>query len=125
MTSHKRPATSTIVSDIDAAVIATWQREMAVNAVCDDARSWLARFPFTGSEVVYCDPPYLRSVRSSQREYYRHEFATEAEQAELLDIHCRIRARVIVSGYPSELYSKMLSDWRTLTFQTVTRAPWS
>src|SRR5210317_230152 len=30
------------------------------------AHDFLARFPYTGRELVYCDPPYLHSTRSSE-----------------------------------------------------------
>ncbi|MCX6902815.1 MAG: hypothetical protein NTW03_04940 [Verrucomicrobia bacterium] len=122
VTRHKRPAAvATIVIDADPAVIAAWRAVPGVTAVCADALDWLRRYPWAGREVVYLDPPYLRSVRSCQRDYYRHEFASEAEHASLIAVLRQIPARVILSGYPSKLYGRLLADWRTVTFQTVNR----
>ena len=118
-----RPAPRRIVIDRDAAVVAAWQSVPGVSAVCADAVEWLAetRFGMNPADVVvYCDPPYLRSVRSCQRDYYRHEFASADDHRRLLAVLRALPARVILSGYPSELYNRELSEWRTVTFQTIT-----
>jgi DNA adenine methylase len=121
VTRRLRPAPVRIVVDCDAAVIAAWRGIPGLAAICADPVSWLGRYPWQGREVVYCDPPYLRAVRSCPRDYYRHEFATEAEHARLVVVLRKIPARVILSGYPSALYSRVLADWRVVTFQAVNR----
>jgi hypothetical protein len=118
-----RPAERRIVIDQDASVITAWQAVPGVAAVCADAVQWLAetRFGMNPADVVvYCDPPYLRSVRSCQRDYYRHEFASADDHRRLLAVLRALPARVLLSGYPSELYRRELPGWRTVTFQTVT-----
>jgi len=122
VTRHKKPApAASIVMDVDAEVIAAWQGVPGVTAICADARTWLPAYPWTGREVLYCDPPYLRSVRSCPRDYYRHEFASEAEHAKLLKILRALPCKVIISGYSSPLYARTLHGWRVVTFQTVNR----
>ena len=123
VTRRKRPArAANIVIDADAAVIAAWQGVPGVTAVCADAVRWLSetRFGLNSARiVVYCDPPYLRAVRSCGRDYYRHEFATEEEHRRLLAVLRALSACVILSGYPSPLYARELADWRTVAIQTV------
>jgi hypothetical protein len=125
VTRHKRPApAANIVIDADPAVVAAWRAVPGISAVCADAVRWLAETRFGTNParvVVYCDPPYLRAVRSCRRDYYHHEFASEAQHRALLTVLRQLPARVILSGYPSELYARELADWRTVTFQTVNR----
>lgn len=54
--------------------------------------------------LFYCDPPYLHETRSTTGEY-AYEM-TEEQHRELLDVLARISGRFMLSGYPSELYSK-------------------
>jgi DNA adenine methylase len=87
------------------------------------AVDWLRDFlPVGGDVLVYADPPYLRSVRSCQRDLYRCEFATEAEHICLLQLAKSSTAMWIISGYWSPLYAEMLSGWRTVQFEAATRA---
>ncbi len=89
--------------------------------VCGDAVTFLDGFDYAaaGRVLVYADPPYLHSTRTS-RQRYRHEM-TDAQHGELLGRLRRIPAEVILSGYPSELYDSLLSDWKTCEFQVMTR----
>ena len=122
VTRRKKPASvSNIVVDSDPEIISAWQGTPGLRLICDDALSWLAKYPWTGREVLYCDPPYLRSVRSCKRDYYRHTFATAKEHAKLLKILKSLPCRVILSGYPSALYARLLEGWRVVRFQTVNR----
>jgi DNA adenine methylase len=61
--------------------------------------------------VVYCDPPYLASVRSPATKRagldYAVEYATEAEHRQLAAVLCATPAAVLLSGYPSALYAEL------------------
>lgn len=70
--------------------------------------------------VIYCDPPYLVSTRTSAESRYRHDM-TDAEHERLLSVIRRLPCRVIISGYDSQLYRERLSDWRLVTFNATTR----
>lgn len=59
--------------------------------------------------LMYLDPPYLRAERRSGA-LYKHEMNT-AGQIELLEIITRSKAKVIISGYESELYNTALVGW--------------
>jgi DNA adenine methylase len=71
--------------------------------------------------VLYADPPYLMSTRSSKRKYYRYELSSDAGHARLLEWLLRFRCRVLLSGYWSELYLALLPGWRMVQFGVVTR----
>jgi len=59
--------------------------------------------------LFYLDPPYLAETRAAE-EVYRHEMNVE-QHAELLDTICECKGKVLLSGYPSEMYDRQLRDW--------------
>ena len=66
-----------------------------------------------GPETLhYVDPPYVWNTRSGKRagRAYRHEMTNEehVDLAELLD---SLQGHVVLSGYPSELYTEMYGSW--------------
>ncbi len=72
----------------------------------------IAKYAKPGADaVVYCDPPYLGSVRSSRTKRrgadYAVEYASEAEHRQLAEVLHAIPAAVLVSGYPSALYAEL------------------
>lgn len=69
---------------------------------------------------VYLDPPYLLETRRSRRALYRHEM-TEADHRELLATAVALPCDVMISHYPHRLYEQALGNWRTFTFQAITR----
>jgi hypothetical protein len=115
-----KAATSTIVVDVDAAVCKALKTFPELTVINGDAISFLRSFPWKGKEVVYCDPPYLFSARSCQRRYYQHEFGEPGEHERLIYTLKSLPCYVILSGYWSELYGRLLKDWRTIAFDTVT-----
>lgn len=69
--------------------------------------------------LVYCDPPYLLETRRNRR-YYEHELSDE-QHRQLLALLQGLKCKVMLSGYPSELYGTALQNWRCLSYQTRTR----
>lgn len=65
--------------------------------------------------LIYCDPPYLQSVR--KKNLYKHEYS-EAQHISLINTLKRSNAMVILSGYDNELYNDMLPDWCTAVKNT-------
>ena len=61
--------------------------------------------------LMYLDPPYVRSSRKSGR-LYRHEM-DDGQQRELLELVTKSRAKIVLSGYRSELYDAYLAGWYT------------
>jgi site-specific DNA-adenine methylase len=71
--------------------------------------------------LIFCDPPYLYSARSSARPIYKHEFGTEEEHLRLLALLKRVNCMVMLCGYPSQLYDEELADWNCYSYEAVTR----
>lgn len=120
---NKRPASCSIAIDADKRACASMlSLEMAsLTVIHGDALTFLRSYAWTGKEFIYLDPPYLMTTRSSQRPIYTHEFAEEQQHLELLSLLLTLPADVAISGYASSLYCAMLSGWRSITFQAVTR----
>ena len=91
------------------------------NVICANALEWLATYKWKGDEFVYCDPPYLATVRRQDRHIYRCEMLTEEEHTSLLDVVLAIPCPVMVSGYWAALYGRKLAAWRTVRYQSMTR----
>lgn len=119
---RKAPAERSIGIDLDPAALDVFQAARPpypVETLQACAIDWIDRQDLTPADLIYADPPYLPETRDS-----RHGYAcelTRADHARLLDVLRQCKARVIVSGYPSQLYSDTLHDWRTLQFQAMTR----
>lgn len=134
---HKKPAPLINIGiDCDASVIARFREAVAssesasstiipgtFDLIHADALDWLRRSPLVrqASTLLYCDPPYLMTTRKQQRDLYRHEFGTTEEHRRLLDILVDLPCLVMLSGYPSQLYSSVLTGWTCVTFQAMTR----
>ena len=120
----KRPARISYGVELNPEIVEEWQRVNfpSLRLICGGVVKFLAGFSWSGSEVVYLDPPYLGSTRSQKGKLYKYEMMTEDEHRELLGIVKLIPARVIISGYWSPLYAEMLAGWRTMSFSAVKRS---
>lgn len=124
---RKLPAEINYLVDCDHRVV-HWLRSNVeraigrhVSVVNRDALDWLdaALVAADKSWLVYCDPPYLSSVRT--RLFYDYEFDTEHQHVELLKRLFMARCLVMVSGYAAELYETYLKGWRRVDIPTMTR----
>ena len=131
---RKRPARLNIGVDLDAEVIRQWQARTARAsdtaggiATHDKAKftfhvgdglAFLQSYPFTGRELVYCDPPYVLRTRTSRQ--YRYEM-TDAQHAALLAILTTLPCAVMLSGYWTAMYAEALDGWTTITYEAMTR----
>jgi DNA adenine methylase len=118
---HKKPANLNIGIDVDANVIARWEAEhpTACHLVHGDATSFLAEYPYAGGELVYSDPPYVKSTRR-QAKVYRHDLE-DHEHRRLLETLKTLPCLVMISGYDSELYRAALVGWHFASFSARTR----
>ncbi len=64
--------------------------------------------------LFYCDPPYLLGLRAAGGKGYVHEMSAE-DHRHLAWMLRQVKGKVIVSGYPSELYDHLYAGWRTDT----------
>jgi hypothetical protein len=85
-----------------------------------DGIAWLQARKGWRRTLVYCDPPYPMSVRSSPRRMYRYELE-DGRHRDLLDVLLGLPALVMVSGYSCELYEQALASWRVVKYSTMTR----
>lgn len=60
--------------------------------------------------LIYCDPPYLRTLR--KKNMYAVEM-DDKKHIELLSILKRSKSKIILSGYDNELYNSELIGWFT------------
>jgi len=58
---------------------------------------------------IYVDPPYLLSTRKQR--YYNVEMTEDKEHEELIKTLKDHSGPVLLSGYDSELYNDLLTDW--------------
>jgi len=127
----KTAARVSILIDADTSVIQEWERmslppgSITLNT---DAILWLENFKALASILkslglkvfIYADPPYPIFVRSSKRNFYRHEM-TDLEHQKFLALLPGIDAQIMVSSYPNKLYNEMLQGWEQHTFTAQTR----
>lgn len=112
----------------------------------DPAHLWAAAVRLQGVEILqqdaisvlrqhdspttlhYVDPPYLHSARGSHdrrresqtpRRQYQHEMSDRQHQ-QLATTLKQLQGQVVLSGYPSELYSELYSGWRQVSRTTQT-----
>lgn len=118
---RKAPAARNIGIDKSQSVLDAYKGDYPIERYCGDALDHLQDhdFKLTGRTLIYADPPYLLSTRTS-RARYEYEYS-ERDHIQLLDALAHFPADIIISGYPSELYDEMLKGWRTLEFQAMTR----
>ena len=115
---NKPPAQNNIAIDIDPEPLASFDCAYPVHKVNACAHRYLREYDYVGSELVYCDPPYLLETRTSKRRY-RHEYSRQ-DHVELLELLKSLPCRIILSGYPSALYDEKLDDWNRVELQAMT-----
>lgn len=103
-------ATATSWSNLPQHLAAVVNRLRGVIIECRPAMQVMAQYdaPHT---LHYCDPPYLGQTRKDSAQGYKHELKSETEHEELLDFLRTLKGKVILSGYTSGLYDKLLHDW--------------
>lgn len=71
---------------------------------------------FNYSQVfMYLDPPYMLGTRSGKQ--YMHEM-TDEEHEELLHMILQSRAKIMISGYETDMYNDYLSGWEKRQFSS-------
>lgn len=63
--------------------------------------------------LFYVDPPYVLDARSRPDHGYQHELPDD-EHRELAEVLHKVRGRVVLSGYASDLYQELYGDWRMI-----------
>jgi len=122
----KKPAEyKTILTDLDEEAVA-WLRlqkwEGRTDILLRDAFDVvdILRGLKLDNTVVYLDPPYPHSTRTSDTRY-RYEL-TDDDHRRLLTLARRLRCDVLISTYPNDLYLELLHDWRLVEFEGTDRS---
>jgi DNA adenine methylase len=114
---RKPAALRNIGIDIDPQSLSNFDCDYPVEKVNGCAHQYLSNYEFHGDELVYCDPPYLQHTRTSDRRY-RFDYEKE-DHIELLSLLKTLPCNVILSGYRSTLYDKLLTGWSSIELQVM------
>jgi DNA adenine methylase len=72
--------------------------------------------------LFYCDPPYVHETRhEGSRDVYGVEMS-EKDHRDLARVLTVCKGKVVLSGYPSELYDELYGSWRTVVFDIANHA---
>lgn len=88
-----------------------------VSLECKPALELIAQYGQHEGCLIYCDPPYLGSVRNPRANraghgrVYSAEMLDERQHEELSGALNAVAAAVVVSGYPSPLYDEFYRGW--------------
>lgn len=66
---------------------------------------------------MYLDPPCMFDSRKGERKQYRYEMS-EGDHEELLRLILESPAKIMISGYETELYEDYLHGWEKRQFQS-------
>lgn len=96
-------------ADLPEVIVQAADRMRGVQIECMPAVELISRFN-APNVLIYCDPPYVLSSRSSGKRQYKHEM-TNRDHEELLAVLKVHKGPVLISGYRSELYDLELVGW--------------
>jgi len=118
--SRKPASVNNIGIDLNLEALSNFDCDYPVELINGCAHHFLSHYDYTGSELIYCDPPYLVKTRTSTRSRYTFDY-TEQDHIKLLKLLKSLPCNVILSGYPSALYDEQLSRWNSIELQAMTR----
>ncbi|NOQ31527.1 MAG: DNA adenine methylase [Helicobacteraceae bacterium] len=124
----KKKASCNIAIEIDTAELKKFKYSISKNDdgahefINDNCINFLTNYDFKGYELVYADPPYVFETRKNKKALYKHEYDNN-DHIELLELLDSLNCFVMISGYESELYTKLLNKdkWHLFTFNSMTR----
>lgn len=67
--------------------------------------------------LIYCDPPYHHSTRTSAR--YKQDMDND-KQIEFLKAVNKSKSMILISGYKNDIYDEYLKDWEEINFDVNT-----
>ena len=74
----------------------------------------IKRFNYS-NVFMYIDPPYLLDTRAGKQ--YKHEML-DADHEDLLKTLLQSKAKIMISGYESEMYNDYLAGWKKRQFSS-------
>lgn len=97
-------------------VIEIAERLRRVQIECSPALELIVRYDYE-NVFMYLDPPYLLGTRCGKQKQYKHEMSDD-EHEEMLQKALISKAKIMISGYASEMYDDMLAGWRRKEFRS-------
>lgn len=85
---------------------------------CYDAFQLIQKYN-SPDTLIYCDPPYLQSLR--KRCLYKNELK-DKQHNELLEVLKVNKSKIILSAYENEVYDTELKDWPKVQIRTIAQA---
>lgn len=95
-------------------IIETAERLRMVQIENRPALEVIKRFDRPGV-FMYLDPPYVLGTRGKRQ--YMHEM-TDGSHVELLEAILGSSAKIMISGYETEMYNKYLQGWEKASFKS-------
>lgn len=89
-----------------------------VSLECRPAVEVIKDYGMAGDNLLYVDPPYLGSTRQSGG--YRCEMKDEEAHREMAFHLQACKAKVVLSGYASDLYDHLFAGWNTVEISAST-----
>jgi DNA adenine methylase len=117
----KKLADKNIGIDINKQIIDDFESCKNIELICGNSLEFLQNNDFTGNEFIYADPPYLVNTRQSKKKLYKYDY-TDNQHQELLQILVSIDSNIMISGYNSQLYNRVLQSWNKVTIPIKTRS---
>ncbi len=99
------------VDDVLPAVAERFRRVQMVT--CTPATAAVLRWD-SPETLFYCDPPYLAETRTSPQVYGCE--MSEDDHRRLAGVLRACAGKVVLSGYPSDLYADLYAGWRSVSF---------
>jgi DNA adenine methylase len=89
-----------------------FERIREVSLECRPALDVIAQYGAFPENLLYVDPPYLYSTRSTRAgNRYTHELGSADEHTALAAALHECKASVMISGYPAPEYLELYGDW--------------
>lgn len=104
---HGGPRCATMWNDLPEIIAESCLRLKDAQIENIDAITLIQRYN-NPNALIYCDPPYLPETR--KKNMYKVEMTFD-EHILLLEACKNSSAKIIISGYDSDLYNEYLSDW--------------
>ncbi len=108
------PRTATMWNNLPGIIVEVCSRLKDAQIENTDALTLINRYN-DEKTLIYCDPPYLQSIR--KRNMYKHEMS-DMDHLELVTALKNSSSQIILSGYENDLYDCYLRDWNKDSIKT-------
>lgn len=71
----------------------------------------------SSNTLIYCDPPYHHTTRTSTR--YKQDMDNNTQLVFLETVN-KSNSKILISGYKNEVYDEYLKDWEEINFEVKT-----